>query len=154
MLKLEVIGHIGSDAVLKDFNGKKYIAFNVAHSERYKDPQGNPVERTTWVSVLKPGESGILPYLKKGTGVYVCGDLSVKIYVDSRRQTQAGVNCLAREVQLLPGGRREEGCQAGTANVTSQDRQDQQNHTCSQTTNPASVTTQNEVETSEDDLPF
>lgn len=154
MLKLEVIGHIGNDAVLKDFNGKKYIAFNVAHSERYKDPQGNPVERTTWVSVLKPGESGILPYLKKGTGVYVCGDLSVKIYVDSRRQTQAGVNCLAREVQLLPGGRREEGSQAGTANATSQDRQAQQNPTSSPVTNPATATTQNEAETSEDDLPF
>ncbi len=154
MLKLEIIGHIGSDAVLKDFNGKKYIAFNVAHSERYKDPQGNPVERTTWVSVLKPGESGILPYLKKGTGVYVCGDLSVKLYVDIRRQTQAGVNCLAREVQLLPGGRREEGSQAGTANATSQDRQAQQNQTSSPVANTAAATTQNEAGTSEDDLPF
>lgn len=37
MLKLEVIGHIGSDAVLKDFNGKKYIAFNVAHSEKFSE---------------------------------------------------------------------------------------------------------------------
>lgn len=74
MLKIEIIGNIGSDAVVKDFNGKKYIAFNVAHSEKYKDAQGNTVEKTTWVSVLKPGESNVVQYLKKGTGVYVCGD--------------------------------------------------------------------------------
>ena len=108
MLKVEIIGNIGNDAVIKDFNGKKFIAFNVAHSEKFKDAQGNTIERTTWVSVLKPGESNVVQYLKKGTGVYVCGDLSVKAYTDSQHQTQAGVNCLAREVQLLPGGRREQ----------------------------------------------
>ncbi len=105
MLKVEIIGNIGNDAVVKDFNGKKYIAFNVAHSEKYKDAQGNAVEKTIWVSVLKPGESNVVQYLKKGTGVYVCGDLSVKAYTDSQHQTQVGVNCLAREVQLLPGKR-------------------------------------------------
>lgn len=105
MLKIEIIGNIGNDAVVKDFNGKKYIAFNVAYSERYKDAQGNQIEKTTWVSVLKPGESAVLPYLKKGTGVYVCGELSVKPYTDSQHQTQVGINCLAREVQLLPGKR-------------------------------------------------
>ncbi len=105
MLKVEIIGNIGNDAVVKDFNGKKFIAFNVAHSERYKDAQGNTVEKTTWISVLKPGESNVVQYLKKGTGVYVSGDLSVKAYIDSQHQTQVGVNCLARELQLLPGKR-------------------------------------------------
>lgn len=105
MLKIEIIGNIGNDAVVKDFNGKKYIAFSVAHSEKYKDAQGNAVEKTTWVSVLKPRESAVAQYLKKGTGVYVCGDLSVKAYTDSQHQTRVGVNCVAREVQLLPGKR-------------------------------------------------
>ena len=108
MLKVEIIGNIGNDAVVKDFNGKKYIAFNVAHSEKYKDAQGNTIEKTTWVSVLKPGESNVVQYLKKGTGVYICGDLSVKSYQDNTGHWQTGVNCLAREVQLLPGGKREQ----------------------------------------------
>lgn len=111
MLKVTIIGNIGSDAVIKDFNGKKFISFNVAHSERYKDAQGGTVEKTIWVSVLKPGDGNIVQYLKKGTGVYVSGDLSVKIYTDSRHQTQAGMNCLARELQLLPGGRKDNGQQ-------------------------------------------
>ena len=32
MLQLEVIGNIGNDAEIKEFNGKKYVSFNVAHS--------------------------------------------------------------------------------------------------------------------------
>lgn len=36
MLQVEIIGNIGNDAQVKDFNGKKYIAFNVAHSEKLR----------------------------------------------------------------------------------------------------------------------
>ena len=106
MLQVEIIGNIGNDAQVKDFNGKKYIAFNVAHSEKFKNQQGVETERTTWVSVLKPGESAVAQYLKKGTPVFVRGDLSVKAYKDNAGNWQVGVNCLAREVQLLPGGKR------------------------------------------------
>lgn len=112
MLQVEIIGNIGNDAQVKDFNGKKYIAFNVAHSEKFKNQQGVETERTTWVSVLKPGESAVAQYLKKGTPVFVRGDLSVKAYKDNAGNWQVGVNCLAREVQLLPGGKRNQN--AGT----------------------------------------
>ena len=108
MLKLEILGNIGNDAQVKDFNGKKYIAFNVAHSEKFKNAQGTETERTTWVSVLYPGEGAIVNYLKKGTGVFVRGDMSVKMFQDSGHNWQIGVNCLAREVQLLPGGKRDQ----------------------------------------------
>lgn len=112
MLQVEIIGNIGNDAQVKDFNGKKYIAFNVAHSEKFKNQQGVETERTTWVSVLKPGESAVAQYLKKGTPVFVRGDISVKAYKDNAGNWQVGVNCLAREVQLLPGGKRDQN--AGT----------------------------------------
>lgn len=101
---------------VKDFNGKKYIAFNVAHSEKFKNQQGVETERTTWVSVLKPGESAVAQYLKKGTPVFVRGDLSVKAYKDNAGNWQVGVNCLAREVQLLPGGKLDQN--AGTQQET------------------------------------
>lgn len=78
MLAVTVIGNIGNDAEIKEFNGQKFIAFNVASTERYKDRQGNQHSRTTWVSCLKPGESSVVTYLKKGTQVYVRGSLSVK----------------------------------------------------------------------------
>lgn len=115
MLQVEIIGNIGNDAQVKDFNGKKYISFNVAHSEKFKNQQGVETERTTWVSVLQPGESGLVQYLKKGTPVFVRGDLSFKQYQDQHHNWQTGVNCLAREIKLLPGGKRDQNQQDAAA---------------------------------------
>lgn len=41
MFQCEVIGNIGNDAEIKDFSGKKYVSFNVAHSERKRMPKGS-----------------------------------------------------------------------------------------------------------------
>lgn len=146
MLQVEIIGNIGNDAQVKDFNGKKYIAFNVAHSEKFKNQQGVETERTTWVSVLKPGESAVAQYLKKGTPVFVRGDLSVKAYKDNAGNWQVGVNCLAREVQLLPGGKRDQN--AGT-------QQEAPAEPATTNTNVSSAPAASETgEGNADDLPF
>lgn len=100
MLKAEFVGHIGSDAEIKDFNGKRYIAFNVATSERFKDTQGNPVSRTTWVSCLKPGDGAVVNYLKKGTQVFCRGNLTAKAYT-GRNGIEVGLNCTVTELELL-----------------------------------------------------
>lgn len=146
MLQVEIIGNIGNDAQVKDFNGKKYIAFNVAHSEKFKNQQGVETERTTWVSVLKPGESAVAQYLKKGTPVFVRGDLSVKAYKDNAGNWQVGVNCLAREVQLLPGGKRDQN--AGTQQEAPAEPATNTN------TNVSSAPAASEGEGNADDLPF
>ena len=146
MLQVEIIGNIGNDAQVKDFNGKKYIAFNVAHSEKFKNHQGVETERTTWVSVLKPGESAVAKYLKKGTPVFVRGDLSVKAYKDNAGNWQVGVNCLAREVQLLPGGKRDQN--AGTQQEAPAEQATNTN------TNVSSAPAASEGDGNADDLPF
>ncbi len=95
MLKAEIIGNIGADAEVKEFNGKKYVSFSVAHTEYQKDEQGNRTDQTTWVSVLWYGEGGgLLPYLK------VRGNLKVKMYTDRNGNQQAAINVSASEVQL------------------------------------------------------
>lgn len=101
MLQCEVIGNIGNDAEIKDFSGKKYVSFNVAHSERRKDANGTTVESTTWVSVLWYGDGGgLTQYLKRGCKVFVRGCLSVKSYQDRNGNTQVAVNVNASEVNL------------------------------------------------------
>lgn len=101
MLQCEVIGNIGSDAEIKEFSGKKYVSFNVAHSEKRKDANGTMVESTTWVSVLWYGDGGgLTQYLKKGCKVFVRGRLSVKPYQDRNGNTQVAVNVNANEVNL------------------------------------------------------
>lgn len=101
MLQCEVIGNLGNDAEIKDFSGKKYVSFSVAHSEVSKDQQGNRVEQTTWVSVLWYGEGGgLLQYLKRGSKVFVRGRQKVKVYSDKNGNAQCAINVNASEVQL------------------------------------------------------
>lgn len=101
MLQCEVIGNIGSDAEIKEFSGKKYVSFNVAHSEKRKEANGTTVESTTWVSVLWYGDGGgLTQYLKRGCKVFVRGRLSVKSYQDRNGKTQVAVNVNANEVNL------------------------------------------------------
>ena len=109
MLVVEVIGNLGADAVIREFSGQKFIAFSVAHTESYTNAQGQKQERTTWVGCLKYGESAVLNYLKKGTRVFIRGELSAKIY-EANGSPQVGVNCKVKELQLL-GGNKSEGQQ-------------------------------------------
>lgn len=101
MLKVDIIGNLGGDAEIKEFGGKKYVSFSVAHTEHIKDQQGNKTDLTTWASVLWHGEGGaMLQYLKKGAKVFVRGDLKVKTYADKNGQQQVAINVNATEVQL------------------------------------------------------
>lgn len=120
MLQIEVIGNLGNDAEIKEFSGKKYVSFNVAHSERKKDANGVINETTTWVSVLWYGEGGSLtPYLKKGCKIFVRGRLVPKAYLDRNNNPQIGLNMYANEVALC-GGKSENSANGanGTANGT------------------------------------
>lgn len=101
MLKAEIIGHIGSDAWAKELSEKQYISFNLAHTEYQRDEQGAKTEHTTWVSILWPGDGrGLLPYLKKGTKVFVRGNLKAKTYSDRDGTPRVALNINASEVQI------------------------------------------------------
>ena len=101
MFQCEVIGNIGNDAEIKDFSGKKYVSFNVAHSERKKDAQGVVNESTVWVSVLWYGDGGgLTQYLKKGVQSVCPGAFVLKDYQDKHGNTQIAVNVNANEVTL------------------------------------------------------
>lgn len=102
MLKTTVIGYVGQDAAVKSFNNVNYIAFSVAHSEKYKDKNGIDHETTQWISCLKRiGENSQLAgYIKKGTKVYVEGRLSAKIF-DKAGTPEIALNCDVSHLELL-----------------------------------------------------
>jgi single-strand DNA-binding protein len=110
MLKALVIGHLGKDAALNTLsNGKTVINFSVAHSEKFKDAQGNDKTKTTWVECAYWTErTGILPYLKKGTQVYVEGQPEVKTFAKNDGSTGASFALRVGQVQLL-GGNNQQG---------------------------------------------
>jgi len=75
MNRIEIIGHIGQDAEVKDFGTNQVINFNVAVSESYINKTTNEkVINTTWFECAKWGnQTQIAQYLKKGTQVFVSG---------------------------------------------------------------------------------
>lgn len=146
MLVVEIIGNLGADAVIKEFKGQKFISFSVAHTESYTDGQGQKHERATWVSCLKYGESAVINYLKKGTRVFLRGELSVKTY-EAGGTVQAGINCKVKELQLLGGSRPEQ--QAG-----GQYQQQQTGAAPSPSYCPPEQSEQFPPSTGSDDLPF
>ena len=103
MLQIEVIGNLGRDAEVKEFSGKKYVCFSVAHTEnvRVQKPGEPPTQRTTWLSIYWYGEGGaVLPYLKRGAKVFVRGTMRNNLYTDRTGQTRVDINVNAREVYL------------------------------------------------------
>lgn len=66
MIKLQVIGNLGRDCVVNNVNGKNVINFSVAHTEKFKDAQGQQKDKTTWVECAYwTDRTAIAPYLKK-----------------------------------------------------------------------------------------
>ncbi len=109
MIKLQVIGNLGKDCAVNTVNGKNVMNFTVAHTERYKDSAGNQKDKTIWVDCAYWSDrTGIAPYLKKGTQVYVEGTPEVRTYQTQDGKTGASLSLRVLNIQLL-GSRTAEG---------------------------------------------
>jgi single-strand DNA-binding protein len=102
MIKTDVIGFLGQDANLNNVNGKNVINFSIAHTEKFKDAQGVAREKTIWVAAAYwTDKTGIAPYLKKGTQVFVSGQPEVGVYQDRQGKWQAEFKLRVNQIQLL-----------------------------------------------------
>lgn len=103
MLKGHIIGNLGADAERRVANGREFVSFRVAHSEKRTNRQtGEVTERTEWISCILDGSAGnLFQYLTRGTKLYVEGDLSARVYTSSRDgKTYAGFECRVRHIEL------------------------------------------------------
>ncbi len=108
MIKMQVIGNLGKDCVVNTVNGKNVINFTVAHTEKYRDSQGNNQEKTTWVDCAYwTDRTAVAPYLQKGTQVFVEGQPEVRSFTRNDGTAGSSLSMRVREVQLL--GRKGEG---------------------------------------------
>jgi single-strand DNA-binding protein len=146
MIKLQVIGNLGADCIQKEINGKTVINFNVAHSEKYKDAQGNLKERTTWVNCAYwTDKTAIAQYLTRGKTVYAEGSPEADPYTNKEGQPAATLRMRVQNIQLL-GGNAGDTQGANTGNVS--------HATAQPTTVPPVVRTAPENVPATDDLPF
>lgn len=105
MIKVEVIGNLGADCVVKESNGNKFGACRVAHAEKYTDAQGNVHDSTMWVDIVIPdAENKVIPYLKAGVKVFVRGNATLRVYSSKKDHCmKAGLTINAREIELCGG---------------------------------------------------
>jgi len=103
MIKIQIIGNIGRDAEVKDFNDNQIITFPVAVSETYTNKQGEKVTNTVWFEVSKWGNNtAVAKYIKKGNQIYVEGKVNNRAYVKEGDGSIVVVNGItAFDIQLL-----------------------------------------------------
>jgi single-strand DNA-binding protein len=100
--KVIIVGNLGRDPEVRSFpNGGKVVNLNIATSETWRDKaSGERKERTEWhrVSILNEPLGKIAEqYLKKGSKVYIEGQLETRKWTD-----QSGVEKYSTEVVLRP----------------------------------------------------
>jgi single-strand DNA-binding protein len=105
MIKLQIVGNLGRDGVVREVNGKNVINFSVAHTERYRDGIGEQKERTTWVDCSYwTDRTGIAPYLKKRTLVYTEGVPTAEAFTSKDGHSGVALRLRVINVEIL--GRR------------------------------------------------
>lgn len=110
--KVIILGRLGKDPEVRNFqNGGKVVNLRIATSERYKDREGNQQERTEWHAVAifneKLGEIAER-YLKKGSEVYIEGQLETRKWQDASGQDKYTTEIVLRQYRgelSLVGGR-------------------------------------------------
>jgi single-strand DNA-binding protein len=100
--KVILIGNLGRDPEVRTFqNGGKVVNLRIATSENWKDrTSGERKERTEWHSVAifsEPLGRVAEQYLKKGSKVYIEGQLETRKWQD-----QSGQDRYSTEVVLRP----------------------------------------------------
>lgn len=140
MIKLQVIGNLGRDCTENDVNGNHVINFVVAHSTKYKE-----VEKTIWVDCSYwTDKTGIVPFLRKGTTVFVEGTPDVRTYQTNDGRQAASLTLRVQTIQLLGGNRSEDtGSNTAASNTGTVDYASTVSHEA-----------ENKNTEDEDDLPF
>ena len=109
--KVILVGNLGRDPEVRSTqNGSKVANLSIATSERWKDRNtGEQREKTEWHRVVIFGNLADIAerYLKKGSKVYVCGQLQTRKWQDNSGQdkytTEVVLQGYGGELTMLDG---------------------------------------------------
>lgn len=104
MIQLTVVGYLGKDAEVKTVGDNKVINFSVAHTETYKDKNGEKQSKTSWVDCSQWVKSdAVAKYLTKGKPVAVSGEPSARAYKAADGEAKSSLCLRVEELQLIGG---------------------------------------------------
>lgn len=100
MEKITLIGNVGNDAKLVEYQGNKFLDFSIASTKKIKN--GNETkEITNWYD-CNFDNIKIAEYLKKGTKVYIEGNFKLDTFYSEKMQKHIPkINVYVRVLELL-----------------------------------------------------
>jgi len=119
--KATILGRLGADPEVRSLNnGSKVVNLRIATSESWKSKEtGERKEKTEWHSVVifNEGIAGIAEqYLKKGSQVYIEGQLQTRKWQDQSGNDRYSTEIVLQRYQgelTMIGGKREGDSQSG-----------------------------------------
>ncbi|MBR5385171.1 MAG: single-stranded DNA-binding protein [Bacteroidales bacterium] len=100
--KVELRGKIGSVRI-GNFGDQTVAHLSVATNYVYKTKDGTPAAEITWhnVTAWKGMKMPDFSFLKKGTGIYVCGRIKNTKYISQDGSERSSSEVIASEMSLV-----------------------------------------------------
>ena len=137
--KVMLIGNLGQDPEQQTAqSGTKIVNFSLATTEKWKDRDGNPQERTEWhrIAIFNERLGDLaMRFLNKGSRIYVEGEMQYRKYTDKngveKQSAAVALKAYGGEIKFLseprgqqsPAGTTFEGTPDGTVTKTTPDGQ-------------------------------
>ncbi len=102
--KVQLIGHVGKDPIIKDFEGGKKVAnITIATNDYYTNDKGEKVENTEWHKVVAWGKTAeiIEKYVTKGKEIAIDGKLTHRSYDDKDGTKRYVTEVVVNDILLL-----------------------------------------------------
>lgn len=101
--RVQLIGHVGQEPEIKNFENGKLVNLSIATNETYKNAKGEKVEKTEWHRITAWGKTAeiIEKYVTKGKEIAIEGKLSHRSYDDKDGNKQYVTEVIANEVLFL-----------------------------------------------------
>ncbi len=101
--KVILVGNLGKDPEIVNFDNAKKAVFPLATTESYKNKEGHKVEQTEWHNIVCwRGLADIAErFLQKGTQVYIEGKLRTRSWEDKEGHKRYTTEVVAENFMIL-----------------------------------------------------
>lgn len=105
MVNIEIIGNIGADAKVVNYNGSQFVSFNVCDNRKVNDQ-----EISMWYGCnINKCNENLFKYLKKGQQVFVRGIPRYRIFDSALHRCKCvAVDILVNDIQLIGSAPKQE----------------------------------------------
>lgn len=100
---VQLIGNVGNDPDIREFNGTKFATFKVATTKRFRDRNNEQREQTQWHTCSAVGNIAevVEKYIRKGASVFVSGELTYRTWQDKDGNERTSTEVKLYTVQML-----------------------------------------------------